>query len=139
MTRIRGEPSGSLFLEILGTNVSVSAALFLGVVTAGLATLPAAIVSGALAGYSWGQALPLLGGDGFARHLLPHMPLELASIAVAAGAGLVPLVAWVRSGIGRRRLDRAGWWLQFVDASRLWGVSLLGLVAAAGVETWVST
>ncbi|HET6357591.1 stage II sporulation protein M [Streptomyces sp.] len=138
ITRVQQEPDWDLFLEILMRNIGVSGALFLGVVTAGVATIPVAMVTGALAGYSFGQAVPVLGVTGVTRHLLPHMPLELVSIAIAVGAGLVPLAAWARSGLGRR-LSGAEWWSQVVDACRLWAVSLSGLVIAAGVETWVST
>ncbi|MER5561715.1 MULTISPECIES: stage II sporulation protein M [unclassified Streptomyces] len=138
LIRVRQDGDWELFRSILMRNVGVSGALFLGVVTAGLTTIPVALVTGALAGHSWGQAVPVLGGDGVVRHLLPHLPLELAAVAVAAGAGLVPLVTWARSGLGRP-LGRAEWWAHIVDAARLWAVSLAGLVIAAGVETWVST
>ncbi|MFE3180434.1 stage II sporulation protein M [Streptomyces violascens] len=138
LTRVRQDGDWELFQSILLRNVGVSGALFLGIVTAGLATVPVALVTGALAGHSWGQAAPALGGEGVVRHLLPHMPLELTAVAVAAGAGLVPLVTWARSGLGRP-VGRTEWWSQIVDAARLWAVSLAGLVVAAGVETWVST
>ncbi|MEE1752707.1 stage II sporulation protein M [Streptomyces sp. SP18CS02] len=138
LTKVNQEPGWTLFLDILMNNIGVSAALFLGVVTLGLATIPAALITGSLAGYGWGQAAPVLGTAGTIRHLLPHMPLELAAIALSAGAGLVPLLAGARSGL-RGHPRRTAWWSQSVDACRLWAVAVAGLVLAAGVETWVST
>ncbi|MEV0317359.1 stage II sporulation protein M [Streptomyces sp. NPDC050658] len=139
--RVHQQGDWSLFQEILVRNVGVSAALFLGVVTAGLLTIPLAFVTGMLAGYSWGQGLDVLSGADVVRHLLPHMPLELACIALSAGAGLVPMVMWARSGLGKSAGPRKGFGngLGISDACRLWGISLVGLVVAAGVETWVST
>ncbi|MGA4841575.1 stage II sporulation protein M [Streptomyces sp. G45] len=141
-----------LFTEIVGRNVGVSAALFLGVVTLGVLTIPLTLVTGILAGYYWGQGSAVLSGGEVVRHLLPHMPLELACLALAAAAGLVPLVTWARGALGRGPAQGAapGWRLGFLpggrlgslgfrDACRLWGVSVAGLIVAAGVETWVST
>ncbi|MCX5071195.1 stage II sporulation protein M [Streptomyces sp. NBC_00513] len=138
MTRDRPEPGWTLFSDILMRNVGVSAALFLGIVTFGLATIPAALITGSLAGYGWGQAAPVLGTHGVIRHLLPHMPLELASLALSTAAGLVPIVGWARSNLLEHPRRPAGW-AQSVDACRLWAVSVAGLLPAAGVETWVST
>ncbi|MGH4032830.1 stage II sporulation protein M [Actinomycetota bacterium Odt1-20B] len=135
VSRNHQQPSTGLFLEILSRNVGISAALFLGVVTLGLLTIPLTLVTGALAGYYWGQGSEVLGVRGVVRHLLPHMPLELACLALAAAAGLVPLVTWARAGLGRGR--RRG--LGFQDACRMWGAAVGGLIVAAGVETWVST
>ncbi|MFF2214907.1 stage II sporulation protein M [Streptomyces antibioticus] len=137
------EGDWELFTEILARNVGVSAALFLGVVTFGVMTIPLTLLTGVLAGYYWGQGSAVLGARGVVRHLLPHMPLELACLALAAAAGLVPLVAFARAGLmgsggdaaKAGLLTRAG----FPDACRLWGVALAGLVVAAGIETWVST
>ncbi|MEU8621063.1 stage II sporulation protein M [Streptomyces sp. NPDC048623] len=133
----------NLFTEILMRNVGVSAALFLGVVTFGVMTIPLTLLTGVLAGYYGGQGSAVLGAGGVVRHLLPHMLLELACLALAAAAGLVPLVGWARAGLTGRPgnggrsgfLARSG----FPDACRLWGVALGGLVVAAGIETWVST
>ncbi|MFF8599085.1 stage II sporulation protein M [Streptomyces sp. NPDC015232] len=133
----------NLFTEILARNVGVSAALFLGVLTLGVMTIPLTLLTGVLAGYYGGQGSAVLGTEGVVRHLLPHMPLELACLALAAAAGLVPLVGWARAGLtgrpsgapGAGPLARAG----LPDACRLWGVAVAGLVVAAGIETWVST
>ncbi len=46
----------NLFTEILARNVGVSAALFLGVVTFGVMTIPLTLLTGALAGYYGGRA-----------------------------------------------------------------------------------
>ncbi|RSS35214.1 stage II sporulation protein M [Streptomyces sp. WAC08241] len=137
----------NLFTEILARNVGVSAALFLGVVTFGVMTIPLTLLTGALAGYYGGQGGAVLGARGVVRHLLPHMPLELACLALAAAAGLVPLVTRARAGLTGRPARGAApggttgflAGFGFPDACRLWGVSLAGLVVAAGVETWVST
>ncbi|MFD9907203.1 stage II sporulation protein M [Streptomyces sp. NPDC059063] len=146
-----------LFTEILARNVGVSAALFLGVVTLGVMTIPLTLVTGTLAGYFWGQGSAVLSTGEIVRHLLPHMPLELACLALAAAAGLVPLVTWARAGLGRRPAQGTergagrgtergaeqeavrGGRFGFQDACLLWGVSVAGLIVAAGIETWVST
>ncbi|MEI5103276.1 stage II sporulation protein M [Streptomyces sp. PmtG] len=141
LSRAPKQPDWGLFAEILARNVGVSAALFLGVATLGVMTIPLTLVTGTLAGYYWGQGSAVLGTQDVVRHLLPHMPLELACLALAAAAGLVPLVTWARAGLGRRPAPevtaRGRFGLQ--DACLLWGVSLVGLTVAAVVETWVST
>ncbi|MEV0440162.1 stage II sporulation protein M [Streptomyces spectabilis] len=141
VSRAPKQADWGLFAEILARNVGVSAALFLGVATLGVMTIPLTLLTGTLAGYYWGQGSAVLGTRGVVRHLLPHMPLELACLALAAAAGLVPLVTWARAGLGRRPAGEptARGRFGFQDACLLWGVSLAGLTVAAAVETWVST
>ncbi|GHG93297.1 stage II sporulation protein M [Streptomyces lanatus] len=141
VSRAHQQPGWDLFSEILTRNLGVSAALFLGAVTLGVMTIPLTLVTGTIAGYHWGQGSQVLGTGEVVRHVLPHMPLELACLALAAAAGLVPLVRWARAGLGRRPVQEAGGpgRFGFRDACLLWGVSLAGLIVAAGVETWVST
>ncbi|MGW7301366.1 stage II sporulation protein M [Streptomyces sp. NPDC054829] len=150
VTRAPKDGDWDLFTEILARNASVSAALFLGVVTLGVMTIPLTLLTGVLAGYYGGQGSAVLGAGGVVRHLLPHMPLELACLALAAAAGLVPLVAWARVGLtgtsgepvrGTAPRGVAGFVARsgFPDACRLWGVAVAGLTVAAGIETWVST
>ena len=150
MSRAPKNGDWDLYTEILARNVGVSAALFLGVVTFGVMTIPLTLLTGILAGYYGGQGSAVLGAEGVVRHLLPHMPLELACLALAAAAGLVPLVAWARVGLTGRAGEPAGGTVPrgvtgfvarsgFPDACRLWGVAVAGLIVAAGIETWVST
>ncbi|MFJ4186235.1 stage II sporulation protein M [Kitasatospora sp. NPDC089509] len=137
LAAVRPEPGVDLFAEILLRNVGVASALWLsGLLTAGIGVTAVALAIGAMAGFSWGQALPVLGLGSVVRHVMPHMLLELLAIGIAVGAGLVPLPSLWRTVVGAGRTD---WRVGMTDSGRLWGLSLVMLTVAAGVETWIST
>ncbi|MFJ4091779.1 stage II sporulation protein M [Kitasatospora sp. NPDC089913] len=134
---VRPDPGLALFSEILTRNVGVASALWLsGLLTAGVAVLPATLAVGALAGVTWGQALPVLGLEAVVRHVLPHLGVEFLAVGCAVGAGLVPFRPLWRSVTGAGQAD---WRAELADSGRLWGVVLVLLAVAAGVETWIST
>ncbi|MGD3108212.1 stage II sporulation protein M [Streptomyces sp. YGL11-2] len=129
---------GHLWWSILSTNAGVALLAFAGVLTFGLATIAFSLVSGLLTGLGLGQATALAGWGDLARHVLPHAWLELPSIGIAVGAGLVPLIAVTSWLVGRKKARPK---LQHVlsDSFGLLGMSLFLLLIAATIETWVST
>ncbi|MFI0983301.1 stage II sporulation protein M [Streptomyces sp. NPDC021093] len=138
VVRTPAEPGAGLWWSIFSANASVALLAFAGVITFGLVTALFSLVSGMLTGLGLAQATALGGSAVMVRHILPHAVVEMPAIAVAVGAGLVPLAAGIRVLAGRAH-KRPRVRDMLVDSVALLGCSLFLLLIAATIETWVST
>ncbi|MCK8434239.1 hypothetical protein G3I77_14755 [Streptomyces sp. D2-8] len=131
-------PGSGLFLGILVNNAGVAALAFTGIVTFGLSAIAFSLISGLGVGIFIGHAYSL-GVGKFWSAFLPHAVIELPALGVSVAAGLVTGIAAARRMLGGRRTGDDSMSRHLIDAVVLFGLSLVMLVVAAGVETWISS
>lgn len=85
------------FLAIFLRNTSVALGLFSGVLTLGLSTMVFLLLVGAMLGWSVAASVGALGVMETLLRSWSYTPLEVLGLALAGGAGLLPLVRLIRN------------------------------------------
>ncbi|WP_179205334.1 stage II sporulation protein M [Mycetocola reblochoni] len=131
------------FLAILIRNAGVAAFLFSGVVTAGVTTLAALVLTAFAIGTSMALVQSASGWIRLLGDVAWYAPIEFASLAVVGAAGLVPLLSALRAGAGdsEERQPRRGPLHRYLAALpaalRLGVLGFVGIVIGAAVESAV--
>lgn len=139
---VPASPSWALRWSILSNNAIIALLAFAGILTFGIITVLYALASGLLFGHFLAQAVNLAGLLGVIRGVGPHGIVEFPAIIIAISAGLSPLAYFLRTALGGRKEPRENLFQAaqgvILDAASLLCISLLMIVIAATIETWVT-
>ncbi len=139
---VPASPSWALWWSILSNNAIIALLAFAGIITFGILTVLYALASGLLFGHFLARAVNLAGVLGVLRGVGPHGIFEFPAIIIAVSAGISPLAYFLQTASGGRKKSRENLLRTaqcvILDAVSLLCVSLLMIVIAATIETWVT-
>ncbi|WP_448060442.1 stage II sporulation protein M [Cellulomonas hominis] len=120
---------------ILGRNVGTAALLYSGVCTLGSSSLIAGLLLGGYVGATWAAAVSAVGVAGAGGSIMWYAPVEMLGLAVAAAAGLFPVVAMFarREQVSRRRAYAEA----LTGSLQLLATAVVLLLIAAFIESLV--
>ena len=131
-------------LHVLQTNVPTALSLFSGVITCGVATLFLAPLVGVFLGASVNVAVDIYGPSEVISRTALYTPFEIAGFVVAAAAGVLPLVVFLRRFTSNTRTGSdlsvphqsfgGTFRAVLVTSLKLLALSLIILVLAAFIE-----
>jgi uncharacterized membrane protein SpoIIM required for sporulation len=123
------------FIRVLRNNAPAAALLYAGTLTAGTVTLIVWPIVSAYVGATFRASAGILGLHDVVGTIWPYAPLEFLALSLAATAGLMPLVAGLRSAFAEKEAGvlRAYAW-EIPASLKVVAASLILLAVAAAVE-----
>lgn len=129
-----GTGSGAMFLSLTSQNLLVILVMLSGAVTFGVTTLISLLASSLYPGLAIGAAVKLYGTEWVLRATVVHSVIEIPSLLLASGAGLMAASCFWK----RCRGDNIDLYVPmrrfFISA--VWAVA--GILIASVLETWIT-